>query len=358
MAVVVGTACDQQPAKPGMFSATGSMMSARWLHTATLLPSGNVLLAGGYAGTDPLSSSDLYDPAGNAFAPTATMTLPRALHTATLLPSGRVLIAGGMNIASAELYDPASGTFAATGTMTEARCGHSATLLATGKVLVVGGCLLESASAELYDPASATFGATGSMVTARAGGHSATLLKSGKVLVTGGTSDNISYSASAELYDPTTETFTAINAMIAARAYHTAVLLPSGRVLIVGGQGVPQGGITSETLSSAELYDPASETFTSTGAMIASRMRHAGTLLPDGKVLVVGGLDVPPAGAAQTTLSSAELYDPASETFTSTGSLMVAREGLTATLLRTGSVLVAGGADVGSDTFASAELYY
>jgi hypothetical protein len=191
------------------------MTTARCAHTATLLSSGNVLIAGGYGsdpgGYDTLDTAELYDPASGTFGAIGSMTMARGQHTATLLSSGKVLIAGGIDfstsnwwVSGAELYDPATGTFSATGSMTVPRGGHTATLLSGGKVLIAGGIDADTltsthASAELYDPATGTFSATGSMATARVG-HIATLLSSGKVLIAGGRNADTSALTSAELY--------------------------------------------------------------------------------------------------------------------------------------------------------------
>ncbi len=169
------------------WTATGSMTTTRWDHTATLLPSGTVLVAGGQDNDgNYLSSAELFD-GTSSFAATGSMTTARYYHTATLLPSGKVLVAGGDagsgSLPSAELFDGTS-SFAATGSMTTARDSHTATLLPSGKVLVAGGEGGASSSAELFDGTS-SFTATGSMTTARSF-HTATLLPSGRVLLTGG----------------------------------------------------------------------------------------------------------------------------------------------------------------------------
>jgi uncharacterized delta-60 repeat protein len=323
------------------FSATGSLATARFYHSATLLPNGKVLIAGGYnAGY--LTSAELYDPTSGTFSATGSLGAARYGHTATLLPNGKVLIAGGSpNGTSAELYDPASGTFSATGSLTTARSFPTATLLPNGKVLLAGGY---TSSAELYDPASGTFSATGSMSSARAW-HTATLLPNGKVLVAGGAGGGL-YLSSAELYNPASGTFSATGSLATGRWIHTATLLPNGNVLIVGGYN----GTSPYYLNSAELYSPASGTFSATGSLADARDYHSAMLLPNGKVLIVGG------GNNTTHLNSAELYDPAGGTFTATGSLATGRAFATATVLPGGRVLIAGGVGNGG-ILSSAEMY-
>jgi WD40 repeat protein len=180
------------------------------------------------------------------------MATARVAHTATLLPNGKVLVAGGSGIsfylASAELYDPATGTWSTTGSMATARRYHTATLLPNGKVLVTGGYNGSYlASSELYDPATGTWSTTGSMATTRQS-QTATLLPNGKVLVTGGYND-IAYLAGTELYDPATGTWTTTGSMATAHYYHTATLLPNGTALVTGGAN------DSGYLNSAELYN-------------------------------------------------------------------------------------------------------
>ncbi len=236
----------------GSFAPTGSMATARCYHTATLLANGKVLIAGGEnvtaAGPTALSTAELFDPASGTFAPTGSMGGPRAAHTATLLPNGKVVLAGGADgssLATAELYDPVAGTFSSAGDMANARQGHTATLLVNGKVLVTGGTTVPTA--ELFDPSSGSFVSTGSMANQRSD-HTATLLSDGTVLVTGGFGGT--QLSSAELFDPTTGTFSLTGSMTDWRVFHTATMLLDGTVLVVGsGTQYPQ---TSKR--TAELY--------------------------------------------------------------------------------------------------------
>jgi hypothetical protein len=228
-----------------------SLATARQNHTATLLPSGKVLVAGGYNSSGSLSSAELYDPASNAWSTAGAIATARYKHTATLLPSGKVLVVGGYNgntLSSAELYDPASNTWSTAGAIATARYDHTATLLPSGKVLVAGGYgTAYLSSAELYDPASNTWSATGALASARYG-HTATLLPSGNVLVVGGVGSG--YLSSAEIYDPINNTWSTAGSLATARYTHTTILLPSGKVLVSGGRN------DSSALSSAELFDP------------------------------------------------------------------------------------------------------
>ena len=243
----------------GKFNATGNLIASRGGHTATLLTNGKVLIAGG-ADTDPtgtgLASAELYDPSTGTFTQTGSMAVARFLHTATQLQNGTVLIVGGAltstsnPVATAEIYDPATGVFTMTGAMATAREQHTATLLPDGRVLIVGGGSPASggsgfqvtATAEIYDPSTGSFSATGSTIEARVS-HTATLLPNGTVLVAGGGAQN----ATAEIYDPATGSFTTTGGMEIGRSGHTATLLTNGSVLVAGG-GLFVG------LASAELY--------------------------------------------------------------------------------------------------------
>jgi hypothetical protein len=294
---------------------------------------------------------------------------------ATLLADGRVLFVHPCE-AAAELYDPATGMFSPTGSLVATRAGQTATLLRDGRVLITGGDSCGEgiwASAELYDPATGTFSPTGPMSKPRQS-HAATLLPDGRVLITGGTTGpsplaslpvvlasypgpitaatNAEVLTSAELFDPATGTFSRTGSMNIPRVNHTATSLQDGRVLVVGG-----GDEGYDSVRSAELYDPATDTFRPTGSMKSRRWLHTATLLEDGRVLIAGG-----RSPKDSTYASVEVYDPSSGTFTSTGSMHSGRKYHTATLLPDGLVLVAGGEeqnDVGipGKTLSSTELY-
>ena len=269
------------------------------------------------------------------------MVTGRTWHKAARLADGKVLLAGGGELAAvtydtAQLYDPASGTFDNTASMAARRILFTLTRLDNGKVLAAGGRTYNDniflSSAELFDPDAGTFSPTAEPMGTARWLHTATLLPNGKVLIAGGIGGSWNTLSSAELYDPATGMFTATGSMATGRYKHSATLLANGKVLIAAGVG----GADASILSSAELYDPATGTFSSTGSLATAREEHKDTLLPNGKVLITGGYDLPLGG---DPLASAELYNPATGTFTTTGSMAVARYEHTSTLLPNGKVL-------------------
>lgn len=171
-------------------------------------------------------------------------------------------------------------------------------------------CLYELQPAQLYDPVTGAFSVTGAMVFSD---HTAaTLLANNKVLLTGGESDS-GRSNLAELYDPSAGTFSSTGDMASKRAFQSATLLSNGMVLIAGGETDScTGGICmfAGTVASAELYDPVAGEFVSTQSMTTPREGHTATLLPDGKVLITGGLYYGGIAVFYGSLSSAELYSP------------------------------------------------
>ena len=304
------------------------------------------------AGDASASSGGYFSSAGMG-----SMTTAREGAVAAPLPDGDVLIAGGSNggvLSSAELFDPASDTFssAGVGSMGTARASAAAAPLPDGRVLIAGGILdgFILSSVELFDPASNTFSSAGvGPMTAPRYGAVAAPLPDGRVLIAGGVADG-AVVASAELFDPATSTFSSagVGSMSTARHLAAAAPLPDGRVLIAGGLSASGGSV----LSSAELFDPASNTFSSAGVgpMITRRQGPVAAPLANGKVLIAGGFN-----GLGTTFASAELFDPASGTFSSAdvGSMSSPRALAVAAPLPDGEVLIAGGFPAG----ASAELF-
>ncbi len=299
----------------------------------------------------------------------------RHTHTATEIGPNKVLVVAGgdvsgMQMASAQIYDRAHGTWTSTSPLVTPRVAPTATLLPSGKVLVTGGVLYGwwtyvQWGAEVYDPKTESWSDAGTMTIGRLG-HTATVLETGpnagKVLVVGG--EYIGYAtcavtATADLYDPATNTWSATGSLGGMRYGHTATRLETGpnagKVLVTGGGilSVTGCGCSGDPRQSAEIYDPDTGTWSLAGTLSSPRVGHTATLLPSGRVLLAGG----------TSDTSAELYDPVSGTSTPTGSLATARTGNTATLLENGTdsgkVLVAGGfvAPWDGSTTSSAELY-
>jgi N-acetylneuraminic acid mutarotase len=279
-----------------VWSAAANMPSVRSSHTATVLPSGKVLVAGGQGETSAsLKSTAIYDPVNDTWSSAPNMVYGRYRHAAVLLLNGKVLVAGGQGSltgwrAEVELYDPSTNSWSMAASMPSEVSDQTVTLLADGKVLVAGGRDFSStAAAAVYDPDTNTWTPVANMASARSN-HTASLLPNGNVLVVGGTS-----AASAEIYDPAANIWGPAGSMSAARSYHTATTLPSGELLIAGGAG-------------AEIYDPAGDTWVAAGSMATPRDHHAAVLLPTGKVLVIGGI-------SSGTLASTEIYDPATDTW-------------------------------------------
>jgi Galactose oxidase, central domain/Kelch motif len=280
---------------------------------------------------------------GGGLEPAHDLRVPRAVHTATVLPDGRVLIAGGCTdpgcesaTATTELYDPAGRRFLRGPRLRQPRVGHAAVKLRDGSVLVLGGWTARVPTAFAERLVGGRFVSAGRMLSPR-GGFTATRLSDGRVLVVGGNSGSEAL-ASAELYDPEPGSFVATGSLARSREAHSATLLRDGRVLVVGGSD----GV--DVLRTAEVYDPATERFAPAGTLSVPRHKHAAVVLRDGRVLVVGGSD---ERDSRGRYRSTELWSPATGRFTRASALREPRFKIPDAVVRlsTGDVLVAGDGD-------------
>lgn len=241
----------------------------------------------------------------------------------------------------------AQGSWSKAPSMLEGRGAQTATLLPNGNVLVVGGSQIwrAVASAALFVPSTNSWRPAGSMSTPRMG-QTATLLNNGDVLVAGGSDADlatIDAVSSSELYDPKTNSWSPAASMHVARAFHTATLLPDGRVAIIG--GVEQINQRYVALADVELYDPTRNTWSIAAPEPRPRGMHAAVLLNDGRILILGGSGSRPVAArpgALATQNSVDLYDPSTNSWSLLPSMHYARALPTGMLLPDGRVLVIG----------------
>ena len=356
--------------------------TARKGHTATLLPTLEVLITGGRdASGTTLSSAEIYNPSSNTFRSltggTTTLAFGRFQHTATLLSNGRVLITGGSaataNVA-VDVFDPSTDSFLSTpGSLNFARVQHTATLLNNGKVLIAGGVicnnlgclspgpLVGSGDAELLtvDPNTGFVTVRTNLTMAGTAGrslHTATLIRSGtnigKVLLAGGCAPCTNMTA--EIFDPAGPSFTATGAgrdLVQVRFGHTATLLDDGAtVFIMGGSATapaPPANPTSGT-QTAEIFSAGSFTATNP-APNQARVLHTATLLSNGNVLLAGG-----TGA---TSGSAEVFSNTGPTYTTVGDMKAVRSLHTATFLFGGNLLVVGGQNAAGNAVNTTEVF-
>lgn len=347
-------------ARTPTFVATGHMKYARADATATLLANGKVLVAGGSTGVGwtMLASAELYDPSTDKFTPTGSMNWFRVGHTATLLRDGRVLIAGGNGcpnpkkrpsddacmlsvtagaLSSAELYDPTTGEFTPAGSMTTARTDGSATLLPDGRVLIVSASATDAETAELYDPQLGEFVRTGSAPSFWI--VQATLLRNGKVLVTGAP-------GRGELFDPATGQFVVIP-FGTAEYPHAALQLRDGRIVLLCDSG------------RVEVYDPDSHVTVQSGVLSANGdwSGATATLLTDGRVLFAGGTTyTSTADESANPINAAGIYDPVAG-LQILSLIPASGKGQSATLLPDGRVLLVGGTTDGQTAISTSQLF-
>jgi N-acetylneuraminic acid mutarotase len=355
-----GTSLIQASGGPGLWSRAANLTTGREEHTATLLQSGRVLIAGGTDGRGKvLASAEVYDPAKDRWSPAGSMAATRIDHTATLLPSGKVLVAGGLvlpfpapSLASAELYDPATNAWTIAAPMLESRTRHTATLLPDGRVLVVGGLTVtlrdgglfpsQPTDAEIYDPKTDHWSATAPMGASRLG-QTATLLPDGRVLIAGGQDSGVAIFNSTEIYEAAQDRWISAAPMAVARSGQVATLMANGDVFVAGGLGVEPNALNI-SLNSAEIYDPVTNLWVTVAGMAGFHAADTVTLLRNGMLLLVG----------DTGQSRPELYDLGHNRWSRTGPSMD-RYQHTATRLSNGKVLIAGG--YGIESLNSALIY-
>ena len=332
----------------GTFTLTsGQLAYSKDYSKSILLDNGKVLIAS--ANYSYATAAEVYDPSTQTFSRTSNdMSAAgngRTYGGAVKLQNGKVLFVGGMNYTkSAEIYDPATNLFTlANGLASRGRQRFTTTLLNNGQVLITGGYdgTSDNATSELYDPISESFSSTGNMMSKRSD-HTATKLNDGTVLIVGGfgVGGTIGISNTAEIYNPITGTFSRTTGNLnKVRQQHTATLLNNGKVLIVS--GVTNSGSGNFTTSDAELYDPATKTFTLINMPSGNgRLFHQATLLANGKVLITGGA----TSTYSVTYADGLIFDPITNTFYTEASTMInARRFHTACLLNDGTVLIVGG---------------
>jgi len=353
MGLLAVTASPAVAQSSGTWTLTGSLNTARAGHTATLLPNGQVLVAGGENTAAFLASAELYNPSTGQWTITGSMATPRINHQATLLPNGQVLVSGGDNttgaLASAELYNPSTGQWTTTGSMTIPRTLHGATLLLNGQVLVAAGNNTVGSTgntAELYNPSTGTWRATGSMQSFHP--FMLTLLLDGRALAV---DDSGSTGAPGELYNPSTGQWTLTAGMYYAHSGDAAVLLSNGDVLAYGNHFACYAG---------QFFNPSTNNWSRTMGQCQTGISVGPlALLGTARVLLAGGSII--YSGKSTSVAHADLYDPSTNSWLSTGVLNQARAAHTLTRLLSGKALAAGGfAKIagGTATFlTSAELY-
>jgi len=280
------------------WSRVGDANLRAFFHVHSPLPDGSILIAGGCANPDCSAItllSDIWDVSMNAFRSVPDLTTAQAGMVSAILPGGRVLAAGGCDFAScstdAAAFDPDSETWSALAPMNSPRGRSAVTVLSDGRVLAAGGCttiLCDAtlASAEVYDPALDQWDPVGDMSTVR-GGHWSSRLLDGRVLIGGGCSDQscTNVLASAEIFDPRTGEFTSTGAQVQPRVGAVAVALPDGSVMVNQGCSSP-----TECDLSNERWDPATGEFSLIEQAVTVRAFHS-TVLHAGseQVVAVGG---------------------------------------------------------------------
>ena len=366
----------------GYWQSGASLITPTINATETLLANGLVLVAGGedFVGgvATPLTTAELYSPTTGTWTATGSLNTPRFNASAVLLNNGNVLIAGGENIvsgvstplASAELYNPSSGLWTTTGAIpvpvNTGMFNSTLTLLSSGKALIAGGESINAgvtttlSTSYVFNPAGTWVATTTNLQTAAYSG-TATLLANGDVIMIGGESVSSGVSTALpnlQLYNPATGingSWSSPSATLPTAAFGaTGSLLSNGEVLFAGGETIASGIITP--LATAYLYNPSADTLTATGSLTKARYDAGAAVLSSGSVLVAGGIGSD-GGSQNVALSSAEIYDPSSGTWSATGSLTDAQSDEILIKLANGNVVVAAGTSSSNAPVSNLETF-
>jgi hypothetical protein len=343
----------------GTWTASPDLVSIRGTTTAVVLKDGRALAIGGGVGQQAVAAVEVFDPNSGVWSATTPMNHPRRGHQAVVLGDGRVMVAGGIHegelLSSVEIFDPGSSRWTTVAPLSVPRLGNTLTLLNNGNVLVTGGTSAENAAgtggnqtirpdatAEIYNVDNNRWTTTSGAMSTPRFEHTATALDDGRVLIAGGQGPPIAgvagALASTEIYDPAVDSFRKSNDMGDARFNHSAVKLPDRTVMVVGGAG-GQNGDTS--LSTAEVFNPGDGGWTNVGALTGSRSGHIATAFPDGRVLVAGGETI--TRGNRRSLNTAEIFAIDRREWRSAGQMNCPRSEASAALLGDGSVLVVAG---------------
>ena len=343
----------EAPASVGRFVASGELTDRRKDHSVLILRDGTVMVAGGRSSgggqrVPRLKSAELYDPATGQWRYLAQMVnadLGREHPAATVLTDGRVFVSGGANSSNdpqktTEIYDPATDAWTAGPKLKVWRWKHTQTLLPDGRVLIVGGTddLTQLDKVSVYDPVTNEITAVAPMAEGRSN-HAAVLLDDGRVLVAGGGKRELEDAiTSTEIYDPAKDTWTFVGRLSEPRLFPVYSILSDGKVLVVGGKG---------KLTGTDIFDPETGTWSTTCPMNIGRSDFAGSLLNDGRVLVSGG---------EGNLDSTEIYNPWTGEWSPGPSMQLPRNRHRQTTIPDGRILITGGQ--GPDKIAVLTEYF
>lgn len=341
--VAAAPAASSAMAALDQFAATAPMSVARSNPAAVALADGRVLVTGGRGtGGVALASAEVFDPATHTWSATAAMSTARADTNAVRLPDGRVLVAGGVDavgqgLATAEAWSPQTGQWSAVASLPITGAAGQSALMDDGTVLFQAN----GTDSALYDPATDSWSNVSGPDGPFTGQSRLAALDDGYALVLGlqGGMNGV------DTYSPYFGWSTAMPAVPSAEE-STVTAMSGGRALVAGGLN---GGVPAPDAQVFHGYS-----FSAVGAMATPRADGAAAALPDGRVLVAGGRT---GAVAPARTATAEVYDPGTEAFTSTGSMTLAREGMPAVTMANGEVLVPGGTDAAGAATAATDIY-